>query len=506
VRELERAQAIIKEQAQKIRLLEQKIDLLVRQIYGAKSEKLDPGQLELLLGEKPGGDPGKDETPVPSSDESENEATGARTRRKKAGPRPPRLPEHLPVVEQIIEPEPVKGCRQAWRRIGEEISEALDYEPGRFFRRRIVRPKYVRIADKEAPPIIAKLPERLLDRGIAAPGLLAHIAIAKFCDHLPLYRQEQIFCRRYGVKIARQTMVGWMELVGQWLLPVYRQMKKEMFEGIYVQVDETPVRYLAPGAGKCGRGYFWTYSVPRGDVIFDWQSSRAHGCLGQVIPPDFEGTLQCDGYRAYQSFAAGKQSIRLAGCWAHVRRKFFDAREQSAQRAGWILRQIAHLYRIEEGLRKTRAGPNLRQAVRAAESRMIYQRVYKALFRFKANKIHLPQSLLGNAIDYALGLWEQLGVFLQEGKIEIDNNLVENAIRPTAIGKKNWLFIGAKNAGWKSAVIYSIIESCRRRGVEPYTYLKDVLSRLPSMTNWQIAEITPAAWARARHVKARIVS
>ncbi len=503
--DLERRQAeIIEEQAQKIRLLKQKVDLLVRQIYGSKSEKLDPGQLELLLGKEP--EPKKDEAPIAPSLEEGGDEAGAGKKRKNRGPRLPRIPENLPVVEEIIEPEPVKGCPEAWRRIGEEISEQLDFEPGKFFRRRIVRPKYVRRADKEAPPIIAKLPEKLLERGIAAPGLLAHIAVQRYSDHLPFHRQEKIFSERHEVEIPRQSMGNWMELVADWLSPIYREIKGSMMAQGYLQVDETPVRYQAPGTGKCGQGYFWVYSVPGGDVIFDWQASRAQSCLGRVIPEDFEGILQCDGYRAYRSFIADKEGIALAGCWAHVRRKFFEAKEEAPQRAAWILRQIRHLYRIEANLREARAGPALREAARAAESRMIYKRLFKAFYRLKASKAHLPKSQMGKALNYALELEAVLAVFLEEGRVEIDNNLVENAIRPTAIGKKNWLFIGAQDTGQKSAIIYSIIGSCRRRGVEPYTYLKDVLTRLPNMTNRQIASITPEAWAREQHSASRLAS
>jgi hypothetical protein len=279
-----------------------------------------------------------------------------------------------------------------------------------------------------------------------------------------------------------------------------------MLEEGYLQVDETPIRYQAPGTGKCAQGYFWTYSVPGGDVIFDWQPSRAHRCLSQVIPEDFEGILQCDGYRAYPAFAGDKHGIALAGCWAHVRRKFFEAKEEAPQRAAWILRQIGHLYRIEANLREARAGPILREAARAAESRMIYKRLFKAFKRLKASKAHLPKSQMGKALNYALELGSVLAVFLDEGRVEIDNNLIENAIRPTAIGKKNWLFIGAQDTGQRSAIIYSIVESCRRRGVEPYAYLKDVLTRLPTMTNRQIATITPEAWAKVQHTPSQLAS
>ena len=213
---------------------------------------------------------------------------------------------------------------------------------------------------------------------------------------------------------------------------------------------------------------------------------------------DFQGKLQCDGYAAYRAFANGRHGLELAGCWAHVRRKFFEAQEQSPRLAGWLLGQIQQLYRVEARLREHRAGPQLRAAVRASESQPIVARLERALIRLKGSGRHLPQSLLGSAMDYALGQWRTLVVYLADGRVEIDNNLVENAIRPTALGKKNWLFMGEADAGERGAIIYTIIESCRRRGLDPYAYLKDVLTRLPNMTNHQIPGITPAVWAKAR--------
>ena len=209
----------------------------------------------------------------------------------------------------------------------------------------------------------------------------------------------------------------------------------------------------------------------------------------------FAGTIQCDGYSAYRSFAAERKgAVALAGCWAHVRRKFFESLESSPRSAGWILCQLQHLYLIESRLRDTKAGPKLRQAVRAHQSRPIVQRLERVLLRFKSSGRHLPQSPIGSAIDYALGQWTSLQVYLDDARIEIDNNLVENAIRPTAIGKKNWLFIGEADAGQRSAILYTVIESCRRRGIDPYAYLRDVLTRLPHMTNRQIPEVVPSAW------------
>ena len=217
-----------------------------------------------------------------------------------------------------------------------------------------------------------------------------------------------------------------------------------------------------------------------------------------MIPSGFAGTLQCDGYSAYRAFANERGSgIRLAGCWAHVRRKFYEALESAPQAAGWILRHIQNLYRIEAGLRRRQAGPRLRQAIRTSQSRPLVERIHRALIRIKQTKDHLPQSLMGQALDYALGQWNTLEIFLEDGRVEIDNNLVENAIRPTALGKKNWLFLGEAAAGERGAILYTVIESCRRRGVEPYSYLRTVLSRLPSKTNRQIPQITPEAWSRS---------
>ena len=473
-------------------LLRQKLDLLVRKLFGAQSEKLDPAQLLLLL--QGCDEPGKAPEPVVAEEprRSPDPASPPRERR-------PRLPEHLPVAEEVLDPAPVQACPQAWRCIGEEVSAQLDYEPARFLRRRLIRRKYVRRGEVDAVPVIAPLPECLQERCLAAPGLLAQILIAKYCDHLPLCRQEQIYRTRHGVELPRQSMARWVGLAADWLRPIYETMRTGVLAGGSIQVDETPIRYLEPGYGKARQGYLWAYRRPGGGVLFDWQTSRAAACLDNVIAADFTGTLQCDGYSAYPAFAerrAGK--VTLAGCWAHARRKFHEALEQAPRTAGWIVRQIAHLYRIEKELRRRRAGPRLRAAVRTHQSRPIVARLHRSLIALKFSRRHLPQSLLGQAIDYTLSQWPTLGICLEDGRIEIDNNLVENAIRPTAIGKKNWLFIGEAAAGQRGAILYTLIESCRRRGIDPHAYLRDVLTRLPTTTNWQIKDITPEAWARAQ--------
>ena len=476
---------------QEIELLRQKMDLFIRRVFGRSSEKLDADQLDLFL-MAPENEAGKVDASSLEEADPQHEPRARRDARCRE-----RWPADLPVVEEIIDPKEVQKAPEDWRLIGAEVSEQLDYEPGRFLRRRLVRRKYVRRGDLEAVPVIAALPPSLQERCIAAPGLLAQIIVSKYCDHLPLYRQEAIFGNRHGVYLPRQSMARWMGLAADWLRPIYEHIRTGVMAGGYLQIDETPIRYLSPGHGQTKLGYFWTALSPGGDVVYHWETSRGADCLKNVIAADFQGTLQCDAYVAYGSFVKKhKHNITLAGCWAHARRNFYEAREQAPQRCGWILRQIGHLYRNEENLRCTKAGPRKRAAVRMSQSPPICQRLYRALVLFKKSRRYLPRSAFGQAIDYALSNWPLLGVYLDDGRIQIDNNLVENSIRPTALGKKNWLFFGDADAGRRGAILYTMIESCRRRGIDPYAYLRDVLTRLPSMTNWQIKHVTPEAWAK----------
>ncbi len=482
------------------KLLREKVDLLIRRIFGKSSEQLDDGQLMLLL---QGGDDGAKKAEASSASpgvlEAEIDRRGKDTAKiKPRKEREARVPEHLPAVDEVIEPAEVAAEPEAWRPTGEEVTEQLDYQPARFFRRRIIRKKYVKRDEPHQAPIIAPL-NTLQERSIAAPGLLAQIIVAKYCDHLPLYRQEQIYATRHAIQIPRQSMARWLGLAADWLRPIYESIHTGVMAGGYVQVDETPVEYLSPGNGQTKQGYLWACKRPGADVSFTWATSRAARCLDRIIPAEFTGTVQSDGYAAYPSFANRSEGrITLAACWAHARRKFHEATESTPQQAGWMLLQIQHLYRIEKELREKQAGARQRQAVRASESRMIIERLHKVITRIKLLRLHLPQSAMGRAIDYALTLWPQLSVYLEDGRIEIDNNPVERAIRPTAIGKKNWLFIGEAEAGQRSATLFTIIEACRSRGIDPQTYLREVLTRLPTLTNRQIKEVTPEAWSKAQ--------
>ena len=356
-----------KEQLERqVKLLEEKVDLLIRRIFGAKSEKLDAAQLELLLS---GLEPGKS---LASEDQVSPEAApiielvkANTTRSTKNDRQRERWPSDLPVTQQIVEPEEVVANPSAYRCIGQEVSEQLDYEPAKFFRRQLIRRKYVCVKELERPPVIAPLPPSLQERCVAAPGLLAQIIVSKYCDHLPLYRQEQIYWTRHRVWLPRASQTRWIGLAAYWLGPIYRQIKAELMNEGYLQVDETPIKYLVPGNGKSAQGYLWSATAPGADVLFEWHTTRAAKVLEELVPNHFNGTLQCDGYVGYDRFAAQRQAIRFAGCWAHVRRAFFEALDFAPRKAGWVLLQIAHLYDIERELCRSRAGPALREAVRS---------------------------------------------------------------------------------------------------------------------------------------------
>jgi len=478
-------QKALAQSQQENKILRQKLDALARRFFGKKSEQLNAAQLELLLSGL-----------AESTEEAEPPARPA-PQRSPRNPRRIRTPDNLEVVRQVIEPELVQAEPTQWKCIGEEVSRQLDYQPGKFFWQETVRPKYVRRAQRALPPVVAPAPERVAEHSLAAPGLLAQLLVSKYCDHLPFYRQEQIFWRRHDVFIARQQMVHWTAQSVRLLSGIYDCLKGELQGSSYAQVDETPVRYQDPSRiGRCGQGYLWTALVPGKCVVYEWHTSRAACCLDVLLGKAFVGKVQCDGFSAYPAFAKARSQVVLLGCWAHARRKFFEAQEQTPRIAGWILNQIRLLYRWEEELRRSRAGPVLRHVHRSSHHRLVIERLHRALNKLQPR--YLPQSPMGQAISYTLNQWSMLERFLDHGEAEVDNNLVENSIRPTAIGKKNWLFFGSEEAGQRSAVVYTLIENCRLHGVEPYAYLKDVLERLPTCTNQNVDQLTPLKWKQAR--------
>jgi transposase len=473
-----------------IQLLKQKLDALTRRLFGSSSERIDPAQTQLLF-------EGLEETAAARIEvQTPPPLLSAEAPRERV-PRGPRLPGHLPVREIIIDPQEVREDPDGWTCIGEEVSERLDYTPASFVRLRTVRRKYVRKERRDLPPVIAPLPPSLQERCLAAPSLLAHCMVSRYRDHLPWHRMEQIY-RGLGVELSRQTLCNWSGMAADAVQLVIKEIGKEIFSGGFVQIDETPVEYLSPGNGKTKNGYLRVAHNPAvKSAVFHWKTGRSTQCLHEVVPEDFKGVIQCDGYSAYGSFAhspgrAG--AIRLAGCWAHVRRGFFEARQYSPD-AVWVLNRIQKLYEVEENLRESRAGPEERKEIRQAQSRPVVEELRDQLLKWDQSHKHLPRSPTGGAVRYALGQWSGLTVFLEDGRVEIDNNLTENMIRPSAVGKKNWLFIGDAGAGGRAAAFYTLIGNCRRLGIDAYQYLLDLFTRLPSMTNRQVREMTPAVWA-----------
>jgi len=461
---LQTAQSLTESLQVENKLLRQKLELFLKRYFGGtKNEGLDPKQLELLLAGL-----AALIAPAPVAEKP----APARSTATAIAVRQP-LPAHLVTERVVLEPAEVQQQPAGWRKLGEPVTEELDWKPAKFIMRLYIRPKYA----KAERIVIAPLPARLIEKGLPGAGLLTQVIVSKYEDHLPLYRQVKIYRQRHGVNLSRQTLCGWVEAAADWLAPIYREMKAGLLAGDYLQVDKTPIRYLDPDVkGKSQQGWLWTYSQPQGDVVFDWNVSRSREGPRAFLK-DFRGQLQTDGYGVYESLARERGGdLTLIGCWAHVRRGFHEALGEGRV-AAWLVEQIGLLYGVEKHLRQQKAGPKLRASVRAWQSRPILARLRLALERVRHRV--LPQSLLGQAIDYTLRRWETLTRHVADGRWEIDNNLCENAIRPTAVGKKNFLFIGHPAAGQRSAVIYSVLGSCRRLGITPPNTSRTFLNASP---------------------------
>ena len=415
-----------------------------------------------------------------------------------SGPAPKRtLPAesfaHLPVKETIeILPEAVKKDPSLYEKIGEERTFEVDIVPPKLFKREIVRPKFKHSLDRNRAPLLAPAPVRIAPGGFASAGLIAWALTAKYCDHLPLYRQEQMLAR-WGAPISRQNLCEWAGVATTFLEPLVKCMKTDLLKTGYVQVDETPVAYHDPKTkdGKTAQGFLWALSRPGGDVIFEWRLTRKHEEAEKLLG-NYEGILQSDGYDAYPAYVRTHPGVVWIGCWAHARRKFFDAIGERPKTATRVLQLIAQLYQLETQWDEQDIGEK-RAALRQEHFARPLARL-KWLVRALQGRV-LPQSGLGKACAYLLGHWAPLTGHLQHSQTKLDTNAIENAIRPSAIGKKNWLFVGHPDAGDRAAVLYSLIGSCRRYGHNPHEYLKDVLTRLPAMTTKDdLRPLLPSQW------------
>lgn len=474
------------------RHLELRIQSLEKQLFGSRSEKLplEDNQLALI------GTVFENPTPAASVDVVVPEEPVTKPEPRKPVRRP--LPEHLEVVEERLEPAD-KTCSHCGRErclVREECSERLDLIPAKLIRRRTVRPVYACNSCKDRGPVQAPMPLQVIEKGLCGPGLLAHVILSKYLDHRPLYRVQQELAR-HGVEITRTTLADWVATGAGALEPLVALIRKDLILGDYLQVDETPVRVMDPEVpGKTAQGWLWVYARPGAGVIFDFQGSRGREGPERMLK-DFHGTFQSDGYGLYEALERSRKDLRRVACWAHARRKFHEALEDDAARAREFLVLIAGLYLIEREAREGCCTPEARAALRQEKVPALLGRLHRRLVELEPGKASSPvllKSPLGKAIRYTLGQWEALVRYLEDGRYEIDTNLVENSIRPTAVGKKNWLFIGHPDAGWRSAVIYSLLITARRYGLDPAKWLEDVLRRIPSATTANLHELLPANW------------
>jgi transposase len=393
------------------------------------------------------------------------------------------LPSHLPVEDIEIYPA---GDLSEMVCIGKEVTEELDYEPARFLIKRYIRYKY---AAKNGEGIrIGQLPERVIDKGIPSAGLLASILTDKYQDHLPLYRQKQRFARE-GIQIASSTIEGWTKEALTKLEPLYGQLVFDIKSKGYLQVDESPIKVLeSDKKGACHQGYYWVYHAPLdGMVLFDYQPTRS-SLAAKTMLDSFKGYLQTDGYVVYEKHGKRKDVIHLA-CWAHARREFERALENDRARAQIALSMIQKLYAIERKAREKQLDADAIKELRLNESLPIINELGKWIF--EQIKSTLPKSPIGKAMQYSYARWDALSAYLYDGNLLIDNNQIENAIRPLAIGRKNYLFAGSHDAAQRAAMIYSFFAICKKHSVNPHNWLKNALQNISTINHKKIAELYP---------------
>lgn len=451
---------------------------LRRIIFGQKSERFISSSSKDQLGLNLGDTPVKEEQQVEQISYERKKTVRKHTPHGRG-----ELPSHLERREIIIEPdEDVSGLDK----IGEEVTEELEYEPGRLYVNRYIRPKYVR--GDNTGVIIGQLPSRPIERGLAGPGLLSHIMISKYIDHLPVYRQIQQF-KRQDVKLAKSTVDNWLRECGKLLYSINEVHRQRLLQSTYLMVDETPIKVLDKGKkGKTHQGYFWVFYDPlRREVLFSYHRGRDSGYLEEMLK-DYSGTIQSDGYSAYEKIGK-REDIKLISCMAHARRYFEKALKQDRVRAEWMMEQIQVLYKVEAGCREEELSFDQRKTRRQEKSRPILDDM-KVWLDTHLEQV-LPNSLIGKAIIYMLKRWEGLAGYLEDGCYEIDNNLVENAIRPVALGRKNYLFAGSHNGAERSALIYSLLSTAKLQGLEAFSYMKDLLEKLPDWPQNKVAELLP---------------
>jgi transposase len=456
---------------------------LKRMLFGAKRERFIPTQYENQLSLP-------FDTEPKSNPEKEQETITYVRKKQKRENHPGRLalPSHLPVEEVTIEP---KEDTTGMKCIGQEVTNQLELVPAKLFIKRYIRPKYIKSQDEETESykgVIAELPVFPIEKGIAGSGLLAQIMIDKFVDHLPIYRQIERF-KREDVKIAASTINGWQESVCNLLAPLYDALKQQTLSAGYIQADESPIQVLdKTKKGKTHRGYHWVYHSPlQKTVLYDYRHGRSRQGPGELLK-NFRGYLQTDGYAVYDSFDKTDQ-ITLVNCMAHARRYFEKALDYDQKKAEYAMGMFQKIYAIERKAKDAGMTAEQRYDLRLDESLPLLNELGKWIA--ENYKTVLPKSPIGKAMAYCIPRWDYLLNFLKDGSLEIDNNGVENAIRPLALGRKNYLFAGSERGAQRAAMFYSFFGTSKMNNVNPFDWLKKVLDIIPTYKVNKLHELLP---------------
>src|SRR5690554_5661927 len=461
---------------EKIGYLESQLAMYKRMQFGQKRERFegDPNQAVLPFDAEPAE---KEE----QQEEIKEKIEYTRTRPDHKGRA--KLPEHLPLEEIEIHPE---GDLSDMVCIGKEITEELECEPAKFYIRRYIRYKY---AAKSGEGVkIGELLERVIDKGIPGAGLLTMILTDKYMDHLPLYRQKQRFARD-NIRIPSSTIEGWTKEALIKLQPLYEQLVFDTKSKGYLQVDETPIKVLdSDKKGAAHQGYYWVYHAPLdGTVLFDYSFTRGDSAPLPMLG-NFRGYLQTDGYAVYEKYGKKKEITHLA-CWAHARREFERALDNDKVRAEKALLLIQKLYAVERQAKQENLAHERIKDLRLAEALPVINELGKWIFQ--EIKSTLPKSQIGKAMAYTYARWDGLSAYLYDGKLQIDNNMVENAIRPVALGRKNYLFAGSHEAAQRAAMLYSFFAICKKHEVNPFQWLKYTLENIMSINQKILKDLYP---------------
>ena len=395
------------------------------------------------------------------------------------------LPEHLPVREVIIEPE---EDTTGLKKIGEEISETLEYTPASLIKRRTIRPKYAKPEGEGV--LIADLPSRPIDKAIVEACLLAHILVSKYVDHLPFYRQIQMFKRDFGWEPAQSTMSDWMASCCQLLEPLYNTLKQKILDSNYIQADESPIKVQdSDKANSTHQGYQWVYNDPLQKlVLFNYRKGRGQNGPKELLA-DYSGYLQCDGYPVYDKIGTNP-NITLAGCLVHARRKFHESLLSDKKRAQTALALFRKMYLEERAIKEDVQNDFIkRKALRDKKIKPLLAQIKTWIQTEQFNV--LPKSPIGKAMTYFVNQYPKLEAIFEDGRIELDNNLIENAIRPMAIGRKNYLFCGSHKAAQNAAMLYSFFGSCKMQNINPREWLADTLQKISDHSIQKLEELLP---------------